>query len=67
MREWFPFRTENLYGNISKLNEKGGAVDYSFKEGMVETFNYCLEKKLLGKYDIYPIEKKFIEMLKNKK
>ncbi len=63
-REWFPFRSENLYGDISKLIEKGGSIDYSFKEGIVETFNYCLENNLLGKYDIYPLEKKFIETLK---
>jgi dTDP-glucose 4,6-dehydratase len=64
VRGWFPFRSENLYGDISKLFEKGGSIDYSFKEGIIETFNYCLENNLLGKYDIYPLEKKFIETLK---
>jgi len=66
VREWFPFRTENLYGDISKLDEKGGSVDYSFKEGVEETFKYCLENNLLGKYKVYPLEKKFSEMLKSK-
>lgn len=59
VRDWFPFRTENLYGDISKLNGVGGTIDYSFKEGLVETFNYCLENNLLGKYKIYPLEKEF--------
>jgi len=66
VREWFPFRTKNLYGDISKLHEKGGTVDYSFKEGMIETFNYSLKNNLLGKYELYPLEHFFIETLKNK-
>ena len=66
-REWFPFRSENLYGDVSKLIEKGGSIDYSFKEGILEAFNYCLENNLLGKYDIYPLEEEFIETLKKKK
>ena len=63
-REWFPFRTENLYGDVSKLIQKGGSIEYSFKEGMEETFKYCLKHKLLGKYHVYPLEEKFVEALK---
>ncbi|MGB6129809.1 MAG: NAD-dependent epimerase/dehydratase family protein [Psychrilyobacter sp.] len=63
VREWFPFRTENLYGDISKLIQTGGTIKYSFKEGIEETFKYCLKHKLLGAYDIYPLEEKFIKTL----
>lgn len=55
-REWFPFRAVDLYGDISKLIQAGGKIEYSIEKGVGETYRYLVKHSLLGNYELSPLE-----------
>ncbi len=55
-RDWFPFRAVDLHGDISKLLQAGGKIEYSIERGVEETYRYLLKHSLLGKYELSPLE-----------
>ncbi len=55
-RDWFPFRAVDLHGDISKLLQAGGKIEYSIERGVEETYRYLVEHSLLGKYELSPLE-----------
>lgn len=56
-RDWFPFRDIALFGNISKIKEKGFSNKYTLVKGLRETYQYCEENNLLMKPNLNKLEK----------
>ena len=54
VRDWFPFREVNLFGDISKLENTGFRNTYSLVQGLEKTYKYNNENDLITK----PILKK---------
>ena len=48
-RDWFPFREVNLFGDISKLENKGFRNTYSLIQGLEKTYKYNDENDLITK------------------
>ena len=63
-RDWFPFRNENLIGDISKITKTGFKNKYSLEEGLRETYLHLKKNNKLGIPILNDIEKNF---QKNKK
>ncbi len=55
-RDWFPFRAVDLYGDIFKLLQAGGRIEYSIERGVEETYRHLVKHSLLRKYELNPIE-----------
>ena len=49
VRDWFPFREVNLFGDISKLENTGFRNTYSLIQGLEKTYKYNDENDLITK------------------
>ena len=56
-RDWFPFRDTHLFGNISKIKEKGFKNQYSLFDGLKKVYEHNEMNKMI----IKPILKKLEE------
>ena len=56
-RDWFPFRDTHLFGNISKIKEKGFKNQYSLFDGLKKVYEHNETNKMI----IKPILKKLEE------
>ena len=56
-RDWFPFRDIHLFGNISKIKEKGFKNQYSLYDGLKKVYEHNEMNKMI----IKPILKKLEE------
>lgn len=57
-RNWFPFRDTHLFGNINKLKATGFENKYTLLEGLIKTYKYLKENKLLLYPKLNDIERK---------
>ena len=56
VRDWFPFREVNLFGDISKLENTGFRNTYSLVQGLEKTYKYNDENDLILKPVLHKIE-----------
>ena len=56
VRDWFPFREVNLFGDISKLENTGFRNTYSLIQGLEKTYKYNDENDLILKPVLHKIE-----------
>ena len=56
VRDWFPFREVNLFGDISKLENTGFRNTYSLVQGLEKTYKYNDKNNLILKPVLHKIE-----------
>ena len=56
VRDWFPFREVNLFGDISKLENTGFRNTYSLVQGLEKTYIYNDKNNLILKPVLHKIE-----------
>ena len=56
VRDWFPFREVNLFGDISKLENTGFRNTYSLVQGLEKTYKYNNKNNLILKPVLHKIE-----------
>ena len=56
VRDWFPFREVNLFGDISKLENTGFRNVFSLVQGLEKTYKYDDENDLILKPVLHKIE-----------
>ena len=56
VRDWFPFREVNLFGDISKLENTGFRNTYSLVQGLEKTYKYNDKNNLILKPILHKIE-----------
>ena len=56
VRDWFPFREVNLFGDISKLENTGFRNAYSLVQGLEKTYKYNDKNNLILKPVLHKIE-----------
>ena len=56
VRDWFPFREINLFGDISKLENTGFRNTYSLVQGLEKTYKYNDKNNLILKPVLHKIE-----------
>ena len=56
VRDWFPFREINLFGDISKLENTGFRNTYSLIQGLEKTYKYNDKNNLILKPVLHKIE-----------
>lgn len=55
-RDWFPFRDIHLFGDISKIKEKGFYNKYSLREGLKEIYEFNNKNNLIIKPSLNKLE-----------
>lgn len=55
-RDWFPFRDIHLFGDISKIKEKGFCNKYSLRKGLKEIYEYNNKNNLIIKPSLNKLE-----------
>lgn len=56
-RDWFPFRDTHLFGNISKIKEKGFKNQYSLFDGLKKVYEHNEMNKMIIKPILKKLEK----------